>query len=155
MWMAPSPGTDWKKHKPSCKRFSASNTVTVKPRYVNNPHAGMIPNQDLCRVVSGSCPPQALRLQSLSHEATKYPMKIIIKVQIAKIPPGAPMLVYDAKRELICHLAREDAPAEFDRLTEIIRDKGTFGSKAYFPADLKSKDQLVIKIDETLAEQPF
>jgi hypothetical protein len=82
-------------------------------------------------------------------------MKIIIKVQISKIPLNGPMLVYDAKRELTCHLVREDAPAEFDRLAEIIREKGTFGLKAYFPADLKSKDQLVIKIDETLAEQPF
>ena len=26
-------GSDWKEHKQSCKRFSASNTITVKPNY--------------------------------------------------------------------------------------------------------------------------
>jgi hypothetical protein len=64
-------------------------------------------------------------------------------------------MVYDAKRELLCYLLRDDAPAAFDRLTEFVRSKGTFGLKAYLAADLRSKDELVIKIDEVLAEQPF
>ena len=65
------------------------------------------------------------------------------------------MMVYDAKRELLCYILRGDAPAEYDRLAELVRSKGTFGLKAYLVAELKSKDELVIKIDEVLAEQPF
>jgi hypothetical protein len=81
---------------------------------------------------------------------------MIIKVQIPTTRPSAsPMMVYDAKRELVCYLAREDAPAAFDRLAEVVRSRGTFGMKAYLAADVKSKDELIIKIDEVLAEQPF
>jgi hypothetical protein len=29
------------------------------------------------------------------------------------------------------------------------------GAKAYFAAELKSKDELVVKVSEVLAEQPF
>jgi len=64
-------------------------------------------------------------------------------------------MVYDAKRELLCYIVRGDAPAAYDRLTEVIQSKGTFGLKAYLVAELKSKDELVIKVDEVLAEQPF
>jgi hypothetical protein len=96
------------------------------------------------------------RKQRAYHEPTEYPKKTIIKVQIAATRPSAsPMMVYDAKRELVCYLAREDAPAAFDRLTEVVRSRGTFGLKAYLAADVKSKDELIIKIDEVLAEQPF
>jgi hypothetical protein len=87
---------------------------------------------------------------------TEYPKKKIIKAQINAMPGSkAPIMVYDAKRELQCFISRDDAPAAFDRLTEVVRSKGTFGLKAYLAADLRSKDELVIKIDEVLAEQRF
>jgi len=86
----------------------------------------------------------------------EYPRKKVIKVQIPKLQiPDAPIVVYDAKRDFLCYLLRRDTPAGYDRLTEFVQSKGTFGLKAYLAADLKSKDELVIKIDEVLAEQPF
>jgi hypothetical protein len=112
--------------------------------------------QQFARAVSGVSSSMSERRQRASHEATEYPKKLIIKVQVPQMPSSiVPILVYDAKRELVCNLLRDDAPTEFDRLAEVVRAKGTFGLKAYFAADLKSKDQLIIKIDETLAEQPF
>jgi hypothetical protein len=111
--------------------------------------------QQFARAVSGSSGSQiSERKQRGYHEPTEYPKKMIIKVQIAGAS-ALPMMVYDAKRELVCYLARKDAPAAFDRLAEVVRSKGTFGLKAYLAADLKSKDELIIKIDEVLAEQPF
>ncbi|KAI0291553.1 hypothetical protein BC826DRAFT_1022422 [Russula brevipes] len=149
--------TDWKKHKQSCTRFSSSNTVTVRPRYPGPKYSTLIPTQQFARVVSGSSGPEiSEREQRASHELTEYPKKMIIKVQVPSTrPSAAPMMVYDAKRELVCNLAREDAPAAYDRLEEVVRSRGTFGMKAYLAADVKSKDELVIKIDEVLAEQPF
>ena len=94
--------------------------------------------------------------QRPSNKPMEHSKKIIIKVQTPGVSASiAPMLVYDAKRQLVCNLLREDAPAQYDRLAEVVRSKGTFGLKAYFAADLKSKDELIIKIDEVLAEQPF
>ena len=79
----------------------------------------------------------------------------VIKVQIAAPSTNVPIPVYDAKRELRCFILRDDAPTAFDRLTEFVRSKGTFGLKAYLAADLRSKDELVIKIDEVLVEKHF
>jgi len=146
--------TDWKKHKQSCTRFSSSNTITVRPRYHGpNSNTTLIPMQHFARAASGSSGPEiSERKQRASHKPAEYPKKMIIKVQIAG---SLPMMVYDAKRELVCFLVREDAPAAFERLTEVVRSRGTFGLKAYLAANLKSKDELIIKIDEVLAEQPF
>jgi hypothetical protein len=86
----------------------------------------------------------------------EYPKKKIIKVQVPRTPGSdTHIMVYDAKRELLCYILRGDAPTAYDRLTELVRSKGAFGLKAYLVAELKSKDELVIKIDEVLAEQPF
>jgi len=91
-----------------------------------------------------------------SNKHMEYPKKKIIKVQVPAIPgSNGHLMVYDAKRELLCYILRGDAPAAYDRLTEVVQSKGTFGLKAYLVAELKSKDELVIKIDEVLAEQPF
>jgi hypothetical protein len=153
-------GSDWKQHKQSCKRFSVSNTVTVKPRYVHEGGSSLslIPMQHIARSVSGF---PSLSVSDRKHRpsqepTTEYPKKKIIKVQLSAVPSSkGPMLVYDAKHELVCQLLRDDAPAAFDQLSEFIQSHGTFGLKAYLAADLRSKDELLIKIDEVLAEQPF
>ncbi|KAG6914369.1 hypothetical protein DXG01_000735 [Tephrocybe rancida] len=70
--------------------------------------------------------------------------------------PGAgPLLVYTKKREFVCRFRREDAPAAYDRISSTIAAKGVGGTKAYFAVELKSKDELVVKVSKVLAEQPF
>jgi len=149
-------GSDWKEHKKSCKRFSASNTVTVKPRYLDG-SVEIKPIQQVAREIAGfPSRPTSEAERCPSHEPTKYPKKKIIKVQFTASPAFTiPMLVYDEKRDLFCHIERNDAPEAFDRLVEFVQSNGTFGRKAYLAAELKSKDELVIKIDEALADQPF
>jgi hypothetical protein len=113
--------------------------------------------QDLARKVSGFPSPVSERKHRPFQEPmTEYPKKKVIKVQLSAMgSTKGPMLVYDSKRELVCHLWRDDAPAAFDQLCELIQSRGTFGLKAYLAADLRSKDELVIKIDDVLAEQRF
>ena len=155
---------DWKEHKKSCKRFSGSNTITVRPHYG---HGGLgdapftatavVPMQQIARAISG-LPSRFPKIETApSNKPMEYPKKKIIKVQLPTIPGSSngDIMVYDAKRELLCYISRGDAPAAYDRLRELIRSKGTFGLKAYLVAELKSKDELVIKIDEILAAQPF
>jgi hypothetical protein len=149
---------DWKVHKKSCKRFDGSNTITVKPLYEfpGLPFMNLIPMQQLARAASG-LPSQFPEVRTAaSNKPVEYPKKKIIKVQLPAEPgSNSPMMVFDAKRELLCYISRGGAPAAYDRLTGLIQSKGTFGLKAYLVAELKSKDELVIKIDEVLAEQPF
>ncbi|KAI0270592.1 ankyrin [Gloeopeniophorella convolvens] len=148
---------DWPRHKPTCKPFSSSNTVTVRPRYNGAMHTSMVPMQDVRRTFSGfpGVSNKPTRSGQTLQEATlEYPKKMVIKVQMT--PDGIfPALVYDSKREMVCQLMRDDAPDAWDRMFRIVRQKGTFGRKAYFAAELKSKDELVIKIDDVLADQPF
>ena len=152
---------DWKGHKQSCKRFSDTNTVTVKPLYEipGLPFMSLIPMQQVTRAFSGLPRPSQLpeTRTASSNKQMQYPKKKIIKAQLPAMPGSSNghIMVYDAKRELLCYIVRGDAPAAYDRLTEVIQSKGTFGLKAYLVAELKSKDELVIKVDEVLAEQPF
>lgn len=66
-----------------------------------------------------------------------------------------PMLVYSKSRNFECRIRREDALAAYDRVANIIRTKGFQGAKAYFVAQLKSENELVVKVSEVLADQPF
>ena len=65
------------------------------------------------------------------------------------------MLVYSKSRNFECRIRREDAPAAYDRVAQIVRTKGFLGAKAYFVVQLKSANELVVKISEVLADQPF
>ncbi|KAJ3866615.1 hypothetical protein EV359DRAFT_79381 [Lentinula novae-zelandiae] len=105
----------------------------------------------------------------------------IVKVQIAMKPtamygmtfdsnsfdPHGNLLIYTKNRDLVCTIRRKDqlggvsAPGvgagerAFDKLVQTIMTKGIGGAKGYFSAVLKSKKELVIKVEDMLAEQPF
>ncbi|KAH7920438.1 ankyrin [Leucogyrophana mollusca] len=161
-------GAHWKTHKPQCHPFSTSNTVTVKPRYEN--HFTTLSFSDLTREKFGLAnDPNAGRRKrptqqtttpnTASHEPNK---SMIIKVQLP-LMLGAPvspsngsgdMLVYNKKKDFTCSIQKADNP-HYDEIARVIRAKGVNGLKAYFAAELKNKYELVIKISEVLAEQPF
>lgn len=65
------------------------------------------------------------------------------------------LLVYTKKRDFVCVIHRDDDPAGYDRISGVVKAEGVSGSKAYFAAELKSEDALVVKISQVLAEQPF
>jgi hypothetical protein len=73
----------------------------------------------------------------------------------SNLPSKADLRVYTEKRDLVCDIRRIDNPAGYDRVSEIVRTKGVMGLKAYFAAEMRSKDELVVKVSEVLAEQPF
>jgi hypothetical protein len=65
------------------------------------------------------------------------------------------LLVYSKKRDFVCAVRRSDGPTAYDQISNVVRTKGVGGAKAYFAAELKNKDELVVKVSEVLAEQPF
>lgn len=79
----------------------------------------------------------------------------LIKVQVPYDMDRGSLLIYNKKKDLVCCAERPDAPAAFDRIVQVIREKGLNGMKAYFVAELKNKGALEVKVDEVLAEQPW
>ena len=66
-----------------------------------------------------------------------------------------PLKVYSRKRDFVGYLRWEDGPKAYEDLTSVIQAKGVGGVKGYFVADLKSRDELTIKISEILGAQPW
>jgi hypothetical protein len=83
------------------------------------------------------------------------PKSLVIKVQVPLSPVSPGMLVYTKKRDFVCSIRPQDNRESYDRLVDVVKMKGVGGLKAYFVADLRSKDELVVKISDVLAEQPF
>ncbi|KAF8964579.1 ankyrin repeat-containing domain protein [Flammula alnicola] len=153
----------WSEHKKTCQSFSTSNTLTFKPFYE---HGGsIIPTKELQNKFFGINTPTPETHHRSAHTPKRIDSEsknLVIKVQVPydmvtnKPTPGAgPFFVYTKKRDFVCQIHRHDGPTAYDQLAQVIVAKGVGGSKAYFAAELKSKDELTVKISEVLAEQPF
>ncbi|KAJ6485807.1 ankyrin repeat-containing domain protein [Mycena sanguinolenta] len=153
----------WPSHKKTCQPFSAS-TVTLTPCY--NSFATTVPVADLAREDMGY-PTQSLSWSKIQTRGVHVPKNIacesktlVIKVQVpySEDPQTAGtgnLFVYNKKRDFACSIRRSDAPADYDRLSLAVKSKGVGGKKAYFAAELESRDKLVVKVSEILAEQPW
>ncbi|KAG6877909.1 hypothetical protein C0993_002395 [Termitomyces sp. T159_Od127] len=153
---------DWRFHKKSCQPFSADNTVVVKPYYAQE--GSMMPvevHRNRFFGVEDTTPTAHFRNAHIPKNLTTA-KNMVIKVQLpydhkAKIAiPGAnPLFVYNKNRDFVCQILWEDGPAAYDCIRNAVATKGVGGAKAYFAAELKTKDELIIKVSEVLAEQPF
>lgn len=152
----------WRTHKQTCLPFDMRHTVTVRPAYegVTN----VIPLADMTRASFGipSPPPPArnfrgAKVPRMRRDETK---QMVIKVQVPWTGGYAPaqagdMLVYTKKRDFVCRIRPEDGVDVYRRLAQVVHEQGIGRAKAYFSAELKDKDELVIKVGDVLAEQPF
>lgn len=146
-------------HKITCRPFTASNTVTVIPKYGYGDGVTELGSlADMTRAALGipttPTPARNTRPAQAPHPSV-YPKSVIVKIQAPLTSSAAPLLVYTKKRDLVCRITAADNPEERRRIQEVIREEGVSGQKAYFAAELKSKHELVIKVDEVLAVQPF
>jgi len=144
----------WTAHKVDCRKFTPDNTIVLKPFYAPATTT-LIPTAATARRVfhgidEQPTPPSHSRS---AQRPLSYPKSVIIKIQVAL--PAGDMLVYTKKRDFVCNLRRQDAPEAFDRLTRVIRVEGTGGLKGYFAANLLKRNELVVKVDQILAEQQF
>jgi len=79
---------------------------------------------------------------------------MILKIQVPFTGDGR-MLVYNKKRSFECFLEYDENPVAYKRIKKIVNEKGILGLKAYFAAELRSKDELAINIAECLPESRF
>lgn len=149
--------------KKSCRPFSNVNTVVLKPFYYNIPGMFLASPATLERAHYGvPHEPSPPRNERISHIPTNFPKSVLVKVQVPLGANNAPdenltedLLVYTKKRDFVCTIRHADEATGYSRISKVIRTKGVGGCKAYFTAELKDKNTLVVKIDDVLAEQPF
>jgi hypothetical protein len=157
-------GNAWPSHKKTCQAFSASNTVTLKPYYET--YGNTVPTAELTRQFMGyptkpsSWSHNQMRAAHTPKGLDREAKTLVVKVQVpytgnSKIRSTGELLLYTKKRDFACTIRRSDGPEEYDRISQVVRTKGVGGAKAYFAAELESKDKLVVKVSEVLAEQPW
>ncbi|RDB18174.1 Ankyrin repeat domain-containing protein 63 [Hypsizygus marmoreus] len=156
----------WVVHKKHCEPFSASSTITLKPFYDEG--GKLIPMAVVTYQKYGYGKPayqvpeshwRAAHIPSgLSSESKQLIVKVQTPFDFARAAPcdgTGKLLIYTKKRDFVCYIRREENVSAYDRLLEIVKAQGIQGAKAYFAAELRSKDELVVKVSEVLAEQPF
>lgn len=121
--------------------------------------------RNLMGIPTDPVPPKNKRADRAPSESTfspSQPKSLIIKVQVPYSPLGsgaptstAPLMVYNKKRDFACMIRMGDNPDGYRRVCQVVRDQGIGGAKAYFAAELKSRNELVVKVGEVLATQPF
>ena len=169
-------GTHWQEHKQRCLPFSTNTTVTLKPRHNLEPFTLLSP-AEVVHDYGGNIrhPEIARRIDAARLKASKPhagPRNMIIKMHTLRAllrGPGVEgeglknedlvqrmgLIVYTKKRDFDCRIDRADDPLAYDKLLEVIRANGLDGDTAYFAAELVNPDELVVKISDVLAEQPF
>ena len=156
-------GAHWKVHKTACNPFCAETTVTLKPSYDGIMESGTVSRADFTRQALGLATHATLPIRPGLTKIVAEKKSMVVKVQIpVEILNGGPidsafasLFIYNKKRDFVCEVKRVSDPDVYEAVVEVVKSKGVGGAKAYFAAELKNPDELVVKISEVLAAQPF
>ncbi|KAH7911469.1 hypothetical protein BJ138DRAFT_1172532 [Hygrophoropsis aurantiaca] len=151
----------WRTHKPKCQPLSSSTSITVKPSY--DELRSVIPRSDIIHQ-NLNIPTTKLIREPKASSKKKEPVlgNMVIKIQVPVVQGNLPahmdgqsLLVYNRKRDFVCWIHKASNPKIYDEIVKVVLTKGVNGVKAYFAAELKNRDELIIKTSEVLAEQSF
>ena len=162
-------GAHWPTHKPNCHPLNEETSLKLKPFYPSGDNV-VVSTSSIVRTRLGYSDLPKGKTSSSGSKALsehKYPKQAIIKVQLPFAGPDASpkqqsnaeqrgnCLVYTKKRDFVCQFRQIDNPNAWKSLIKVIKTKGVGGLKAYFAADIRSEDEIVLKVSEVLAEQSF
>lgn len=148
-------------HKAECVPFAGDSLLIFKPDYEDL--EAVVPLSGFKRSFQGHPDGEAPRrkhsepavIPLSGGNSVQLGKSMIIKVQRSTGRLQDAMLVYNRTRTLMCYLLERDQPQEYKALSKIVQERGTYGFKAYFTAELLSPDQLAIKATDILATQPW
>ena len=172
----------WRAHRPSCTPFdgtsgtgsTSSTTLSLRPFYRHSAHdilrslgtANSVTRtfspHDLLRDSVGAGPDKYSKARpggTKEKSNVSYPRPMIVKIQVpglGDVPlDQGDMLVYNKRRDFEVYLRPESGREAYLALRRVIKEQGTMGGlKAYFTAELRSKDELAVKT-EVIAPQDF
>ena len=143
---------DWKEHKKNCQPFDKEdNLLIVTPSYTTG---------DNVRVSTISTVPSSFgRVREpgpsgILEANVRDGRNMVLKIQVPMQGDGG-MFVYNKKRSFECYLEYDKNPVAYARIKVMVGEKGIGGLKAYFAAELRSKDELAINVAECLPESRF
>ncbi|KIN98292.1 hypothetical protein M404DRAFT_1005434 [Pisolithus tinctorius Marx 270] len=145
----------WSTHRPNCHAFSPSTTVTLKPQFYDDTVA--YSTADFARGYLGLSRSGKSAERPGTQMLSPENRRMIIKIQVP-LSSTTGLLIYNRQRDFTCIVHRNTGPEAYDTIAQTVRSKGvggTNGHKAYFAAELRRRDELVVKVSEVLAEQPF
>ena len=143
---------DWKEHKKSCQPFDKEdNLLVVIPSYTFNNSAI---TSTISTVPSTFGNWSGLTPSGMFEANVRDGRNMVLKIQVPKGGDGD-MLVNNKKGNFKCILEYDKNPAAYARIKKVINEKGILGLKAYFAAELRSKDELAINVAECLPESRF
>ncbi|KAJ8488353.1 hypothetical protein ONZ51_g3596 [Trametes cubensis] len=150
--------SDWPVHKKTCVSHDTASTVTLKPVY-DDGVTNLVPLADLSRSVLGHPVQKPPARNARGSHVPRIPpgqtKSMIIKVQVPLMPGFDEFMVYDKKRDFVCRIKKQDNPEAYRRVEQVVRSQGVGGAKAYFSAEMKKPDELIVKVSEVLPEQTF
>ena len=80
---------------------------------------------------------------------------MVLRIWEIPVTGNGGMIVCNKKRSFECLLEYGKNPVAYARIKKVINEKGIGGMRAYFAAELRSKDELAINIVECLPESRF
>ena len=157
-------------HKPNCHPFNEETSLKLKPFYSSK--YNFVSTSSIVRTRLGMGYPDPSKGKTFTSGGKpllkhKYPKQAVIKVQLpfagheaspkqqADAEQRGNCLVYTKKRDFVCQFRQIDNCNAWEPLIKVIKTKGVGGLKAYFAADIRSEDEIVLKVSEVLAEQSF
>ena len=131
-------GLDWKEHKKSCQPFDKEdNLLIVTPSYTHGGYSDMSTVNEMFKA------------------NVRNGRNMVLRIWEIPVTGNGGMIVCNKKRSFECLLEYGKNPVAYARIKKVINEKGIGGMRAYFAAELRSKDELAINIAECLPESRF
>jgi hypothetical protein len=155
----------WVVHKKLCKPLDTTTSITIKPEY--DELRAQIRTSDRvrtgfdinCASDSDFVNDPAYASIFTSNKKRFVPRNLIIKLSRFTIAFGdlnkvSRIAIRDKHRHFMCMLSRAGNQAAYDRLYKMITE-GVGRVAIHLVAELKAPNELMIKVSEKLAEQPW
>ena len=146
-------GADWKEHKKRCQPFDKDeNLLIVTPSFEFGDSSGRVSTLLMIPIASANKRGPTL-INERFEKNVPDGRNMVVKIQVPLGEGG--LLVYNKRRNFECFVDYDKNPTAYTRIKKIIVEKGIHGLKAYFAAELRSKDELAINVAVCLPESRF
>jgi len=145
-------GADWKEHKKRCQPFDKEgNLLVVTPTYTFGDSKVV---STISTVPSSFGHTKGPSPSGNLEANVRDGRNMVLKIQIPLGGNGG-LLIYNKKQSFKCVVEYDKNPVAYGRIKTMVKEKGILGLKAFFPAELRSKDELAINVAECLPESRF
>ena len=126
--------------------------ITFKLSYDGIVESGTISRADFtCQALGLATHATFLTRPGLTKIMAKKSMVVKVQIPVENFNGGpidlalTLLFIYDKKWDFVCKVKRVSNPDVYEAIMEVMKSKGVSSTKAYFAAELKNPDKLVVK----------